>query len=116
MDLRKRLGRLEAQYLCPVHRIKLSCISCDWPIPAEPLTWAETIELDTLADRLYPDDLDDVSTGGPCRHCGGPLVCDACLETDDPAADRQLAATLAQLSPDERARVLKLLDKGGLLF
>jgi hypothetical protein len=116
-DLRQRLARLEAQLVCPRHHTPLACPFCDWAAPDEPLTLAETIELDTWADRLMPVDLDDVSTGGPCRNCGGPLVCDTCLhENSDPAADRQLEANLAQLSPEEHARVLRLLDKGGLLF
>jgi hypothetical protein len=115
-DLRQRLARLEVQYACPRHHTPFICPFCDWPAPDEPLTLAEVIELDTLADRLYPNDLDDVSTGGPCRRCGGPMICNACLEAPAPAADRQLAATFAQLSPDERARVLRLLDKGSLLF
>jgi hypothetical protein len=115
-DLRKRVERLEAQTTCALHHTALSCIQCDWPDPEASLTLAEAIELDAWTDCLLPEDLDDIATGGPCTRCESPLVCDECIDADDPAADRQLADKLAQLSPDERTRLLRLLGKSGLLF
>jgi hypothetical protein len=115
-DLRKRVERLEAQTMCALHHTALSCIACDWPDPEASLTLAEEIELDAWADRLCPNKWDNLSIGGPCTRCGGPMVCDECIDSGDAAADRQLADNLAELAPEEHTRLLTLLDKSGLLF